>query len=76
MGVRQSQTLLPPSAGSLRWPQVASVVTAASPIVFAALALFGASISAIALIGVTVLGSLLILTDESLETKPHMVVFQ
>jgi hypothetical protein len=39
-------------------------------------ALIGADICVLALLASGVLASLVILTDESLETKPHMVLFQ
>ena len=44
--------------------------------ILALLALIGADICVLALLAFVVLGSLVILTDESLETKPHMVLFQ
>jgi hypothetical protein len=59
-----------------RLAHVASFAIVASPVVFVLLALIGADIRVLALLAFAVLGSLLILTDESLEAKPHMVLFQ
>ena len=59
-----------------RLTQVASCAIIASPVILALLALIGVDICVLALLAFAVLGSLVILTDESLETKPHMVLFQ
>ena len=59
-----------------RLTHVASFAIVASPVVLVLLALIGADICVLALLALAVLGSLLILTDETLETKPHMVLFQ
>jgi hypothetical protein len=64
------------SAERSRLTQAASCATIASPVILTLLALIGADICILALLAFGVLGSLVILTDESLETKPHMVLFQ
>ena len=76
--MRQMPSQNPPctSAERSRLTQVASCAIIASPVILGLLALIGADICVLALLAFVVLGSLVILTDESLETKPHMVLFQ
>ena len=62
------------SAERSRLTQVASCPIIASLLILALLALIGVDICVLALLAF--LGSLVILTDDSLETKPHMVPFQ
>jgi hypothetical protein len=58
-----------------RLMHVASFAILASPVVLVLLALIGADIWVLAALALAV-GGLLILTGESLETKPHMLLFQ